>query len=508
MNTTTTTQQLLRKAKHSLLLIKNGLLATAGCLLVIGLLAADCAGDPDPDPDNIPGVTLQKGDVTVYLTLRNTTIRLTQQDDINFTDASDDALTLTMDTTDIKQEIEGFGAALTGSSAYLMKNMTDAARQKLLKDLFTDAGIDMKYMRLCIGTSDFSMDNYTYCDDCSPTDLSNFGIPDIDRRDLLPVLKEILALQPHMRLLSSPWSAPAWMKDNNDLYGGYFKTDQAVYNALAQYFVKYVQAFAAEGITIDAITLQNEPEHQINTYPTMFMARGQQRDVVRDYLGPQFEAAGITTQIQIWDHNFDAYQYPLTILNDANAKRYVGGVAWHGYGGRPSLIARITSAHPDVPIYFTEQSGGGWNTDDPIGNMLYYMKDFIVPTINQGSRNFLMWNLALDASGGPKVEGLGGCADCRGVVTISGNGYSRNEEYYLLGHFSKFVKTGAYRIGYTLSSTKPNNMDFSTFLNPDGSKVIVAFNQSGAARTFTVRTGDKSFSYTLSDQSAVSLIYK
>jgi glucosylceramidase len=469
------------------------------------LVFTNCSGDNSGNNDN---AEIRDNAVAVYLTVRHTNTRLTQQNGVSFSDVSAGGLTVTLDTADLKQEIEGFGAALTGSSAYLMKNMTAAAREKLLKDLFTDEGIDMKYMRLCIGTSDFSMGNYTYCDDCTPTDLSGFDIPEIDRRDLLPVLKEILALQPHMRLLGSPWTAPAWMKTNNALYGGYFKTDPAVYNALAQYFVKYVQAYAAEGITIDAITLQNEPWYETGGYATMKMEPVQQRDVVRDYLGPQLEAAGIATQIQIWDHNFGEVIYPLTVLEDAEAKKYVDGVAFHGYSGSPANLDQLIAAHPDMPIYFTEQSGGGWNTDDPTGNMLYYMKDFIIPTINHGSRNFLMWNLALDLNAGPKVAGLGGCGDCRGVVTVQGNSYRINEEYYLLGHFSKFVKAGAHRIGYTLSAGKPSNVDFSTFLNPDGSKVVVAINQSGAAQTFSVRTGGRSFTYTLTDQSSVSLIYK
>ncbi|MDR3350662.1 MAG: glucan endo-1,6-beta-glucosidase [Prevotellaceae bacterium] len=486
--------------------LKNCRLLTVACLLATALcfLATACSENKKGGGDD----TENGHDVSVYLTVRHSNIRLTEQNGISFSDAPASGLTVTLDTADVKQEIEGFGAALTGSSACLMKNMTGAARQKLLKDLFTEEGIDMKYMRLCIGTSDFSLGNYTYCDDCSPTDLSHFGIPELDRRDLLPVLKEILALQPHMRLLGSPWTAPAWMKTNNALYGGYFKTDPAVYNALAQYFVKYVQAYAAEGITIDAITLQNEPWHEINTYATMKMEPNQQRDVVRDYLGPQFEAEGIATQIQIWDHNFGEVQYPLAVLADADARKYVDGVAFHGYSGSPANLDQLIAEYPGMPIYFTEQSGGGWNTDDPVGNMLYYMKDFIIPTINRGSRNFLMWNLALDLNAGPKVEGLGGCGDCRGVVTIQGNSYRVNEEYYLLGHFSKFVKAGAHRIGYTLSAARPDNVDFSTFLNPDGSKVVVAVNQSGAAQTFTVRTGNKLFSYTLSDQSSVTLITK
>ncbi|MDR0688124.1 MAG: glucan endo-1,6-beta-glucosidase, partial [Prevotellaceae bacterium] len=200
--------------------------------------------------------------------------------------------------------------------------------------------------------------------------------------------------------------------------------------------------------------------------------------------------------------------YPLTVLEDAEAKKYVDGVAFHGYSGSPANLDQLIAEHPDMPIYFTEQSGGGWNTDDPTGNMLYYMKDFIIPTVNRGSRNFLMWNLALDLNAGPKVDGLGGCGNCRGVVTIQGNSYRVNEEYYLLGHFSKFVKAGAHRIGHALAGSKPSNVDFSTFLNPDGSRVVVAVNQSGAALALAVSDGSRRFAYTLPDQSAVSLVYK
>lgn len=474
-------------------------------ILFITVLALSCSSsDPDnPGTDPNPGTTDKT--IDVYITNRTSGQKLEKQGSIAFSkDISN--LTIRLDTTGVQQEIEGFGAALTGSSAYLIKNMDAAGRADLLKKLFTDDGIAIKYLRLCIGSSDFSMGNYTYCDE---NDISKFAIPEVDKRDLLPVLKEILALNKNIKLMGSPWTAPAWMKNNNNLYGGSLK-GETIYNDFAEYFVKYINAYKTEGINIDAISIQNEPRHAINTYPTMYMEWDEQNKIIRDYLGPKFKAAGLTTKILIWDHNFDGVDYPINILNDSETRKYVAGSAFHGYGGTPANLNSLISQYPSIPIYFSEQSGGGWNTDDPIGNMLYYMKEMLMPTINQGSKNFLMWNLALNTQNGPVTTTSGGCQNCRGVVTVKDDNktYSINEEYYLLGHFSKFIKEGAHRVSNSIVGTLPTNMVVSTFLNPDGSKVAVVLNQSGLKQDFTVRTGDRRFTYSLSDQSVVTFVYK
>lgn len=462
-----------------------------------------CSSGSD-EPDQGGGTPTADKSVVVYITNRNSGQRLTKQTSLDFSiDIAN--MVIRLDTTDVKQEIEGFGAALTGSSAYLIKSMDADKRATLLKDLFTDQGIDLKYLRLTIGSSDFSIGNYTYCD---AADISKFAIPDVDKRDLLPILKEILALNNNIKLMSTPWTAPAWMKANNNLYGGSLK-GESVYSDFAEYFVKYVNAFKQEGITIDAISLQNEPHHQINTYPTMYMEWDEQNKIIKNYLGPKFKAANISTKILIWDHNFDGVDYPINILNDAETRKYVSGAAFHGYGGTPANLDRLTAAYPDVSIYFTEQSGGGWNTDDPIGNMLYYMKAMLMPTINKGSKNFLMWNLALNSSSGPVTVAGGGCENCRGVVTIkNASTYSVNEEYYLLGHFSKFIKAGAHRINYSLTGTKPSNMEISTFMNPDKSKVVVVLNQTGSKQKFSVSSSNRRFTYELADQSVATFVYK
>jgi glucosylceramidase len=191
--------------------------------------------------------------------------------------------------------------------------MSAQNRKKLLDDLFDpEKGIGINYLRITIGSSDFSIGTYSYCD--SP-DINKFDIPEIDRNELLPVLKEILEINPTMKILASPWSAPAWMKSNNSMYGGSLRGEE-VYNDFAEYFVRYVQVFEQEGIHIDALTIQNEPMYETGGYPTMKMLWQEQNKIIRDYLGPKFIANGIQTKIIIWDHNFDMSYYPINILND------------------------------------------------------------------------------------------------------------------------------------------------------------------------------------------------
>jgi glucosylceramidase len=293
------------------------------------------------------------------------------------------------------------------------------------------------------------------------------------------------------------------MKENNSMNGGSLK-DSTVYEAFAEYFVKYVKAFQAEGITIDAITIQNEPMYETSGYPTMKMEWQEQNKIIRDYLGPKFLANGIQTKIVIWDHNFDMSYYPMNILNDQVTRKYVAGTGWHGYGGTADAIDDVQKKNPDKDVYFTEQSGGGWNTDTRMGNMFYYMKDFLMATVNRGSKNFLMWNLALNSDNGPKTSTTGGCQNCRGVVTIRDDGsYLRNEEYYLIGHFSKNVRLDAKRVKYTCYDL-PSGMTVSAFLNEDGSKVVVILNRSGSRQNYNIRCGNNKFVYNQPNESVVT----
>jgi len=311
-------------------------------LLWVFIFSTGCkhSGD-EPVPTPTPQDSV--GDVSVWLTTGNESCLLKKMAPINFSrDFAD--FTIVIDTTTTYQYIDGFGAALTGSSAHLIHQMSAQNRKKLLDDLFDpEKGIGINYLRITIGSSDFSIGTYSYCD--SP-DINKFDIPEIDRNELLPVLKEILEINPSMKILASPWSAPAWMKSNNSMYGGSLKGEE-VYNDFAEYFVRYVQVFEQEGIHIDALTIQNEPMHETGGYPTMKMLWQEQNKIIRDYLGPKFIANGIQTKIVIWDHNFDMSYYPINILNDPVTRQYVNGTGWHGYGGNASAIDQVTALYPD-----------------------------------------------------------------------------------------------------------------------------------------------------------------
>lgn len=451
--------------------------------------------NPDPNPQQIDTI----GDVSAWLTTDNEVHLLDRLSSIDFSKEIGD-FTIVLDTASSYQYIDGFGAALTGSSAYLINQLNSADRNRLLSDLFDPVkGIGLNYLRITIGSSDFSLGTYSYCDH---PDINAFEIPERDKTDLIPVLRQILTINPGIKILASPWSAPAWMKANNSMNGGSLKGSE-VYNDFAEYFVKYIKAFQHEGITIDAITLQNEPMHETNGYPTMKMLWSEQNIIIRDYLGPKFVANSLTTKIIIWDHNFDMSYYPVNILNDPITRQYVAGTGWHGYGGTASAIDAVQAKHPDKDVYFTEQSGGGWNTDTRMGNMFWYMKEFLMASVNRGSKNFLMWNLALNENNGPTTT-TGGCQNCRGVVTIKTDGtYIRNEEYYLLGHFSKFVRLGAVRIKNS-STNWPGGITISTFMNVDGSKVVVIMNRSGSKQKYNLRCGSRKFIYEQYNESVIS----
>jgi glucosylceramidase len=455
--------------------------------------------DPVTPPDIEPVTIDTTKSVRVWLTTGNEAYKLEQRNSLEFSREFGD-FTIQIDTTTTYQRMDGFGAALTGSSAFLLKNLPAHQRDSILRDLFDpQKGIGINYLRLTIGSSDFNIGIYSYADGGT---IESFAIPERDRIDLLPVLKEILAINPTIKILASPWSAPAWMKKNNSMLGGSLRGPE-VYADFAEYFVRYVKAFAAEGITIDAITLQNEPMHQTNGYPTMLMEWTEQNEIIRDYLGPAFKANNLSTKIIIWDHNFDMSYYPMNILNDPVTRTFVDGTGWHGYGGNASAIDRVQEAHPDKNVYFTEQSGGGWNTDTPMGNMFYYMREFLMASVNRGSKNFIMWNLALNPDHGPTTTS-GGCQNCRGVITIRPDGsYLRNEEYFLIGHFSKFVRLNAVRVEN--STTNPvGGVTVSSFMNTDGSKVVVVMNRSGNKLKYAVRCGDRKFAYEQYNESVVT----
>ncbi|NDV78597.1 glycoside hydrolase family 30 beta sandwich domain-containing protein [Dysgonomonas sp. 511] len=456
------------------------------------------------DEDKEQGST-EGNDVRMWLTTQSKVYMLKEQPIEYSNDITD--LVVRLEPSVTHQTIDGFGGGLTGSSAYLLKQMSTEARAKALKDLFDPKeGAGLESLRLCIGASDFSMDLYTYCD---KEGIENFAIPEIDKRDLLPVLKEILTINQNIKLIASPWSPPAWMKSSGKLNHGTLKGAE-VYDDYATYFVKYIQAMKAEGITIDAITLQNEADFESGVHPSMKMSWEEQAEIIGKHLGPKFRENGITTKILILDHNFDIYDYAINVLGDPVASQYIHGTAFHGYAGKPSAINAVKTAFPDKSIYETELSGGGWNTGSEMETMFYYLTDFLVPCIQNGSSNYMMFNIALNSQHGPVTPGGVFCEDCRGIVTIDGDTYKRELEYYLLGHFAKVCRSGAKMIGTSFTGTLPDGATATAFSNPDGSRGLVIVNQSGNNINLTVKdqTTGKRFVYTVPNAAVASFLLK
>jgi glucosylceramidase len=385
---------------------------------------------------------------------------------------------ITIDPATTFQEIEGFGASLTDSSAWLIYVFLNASeRQAVLTDLFDpDDGIGLSYLRQPIGASDFRRAEYTYDDRPSgQTDynLNYFSIA-YDENYIIPTLEQILSINPNVKIMGSPWSPPAWMKTSGQIGWGNLKSD--VYPTYANYFVKFIQAYAAHGISIDAVTLQNEPYYEPGSYAGCRMEPDDQIKLVKE-MGPAFANNNISTKILVWDHNWDNTDFSLSVLADSTARAYIDGVAWHHYGGNVSAQTTVHNAYPDKSTYFTEGSDGTWN-DGGFDADLIRNGIFVVDTIRNWARTIVKWNLALDQNNGPKIAG--GCDTCYGVVTInrSSRQVTPRPHYYALGHASKFLRPGAVRI-----ACADGNIRTVAFKNTDGSLVLYAVNSNTSGDT-------------------------
>ena len=490
----------LRPSRLTVCLAAARSLGVAPALLV--MLACGHGGATDPGGGIVPPPPT--GDaVDVWMTTSNGAKLLSRESDVHLTTATPPpGTTITVDDATQYQEMVGFGAAMTDASAWLIETkMTAAQRDGLMKELFgRDPGLGLSFMRLTIGASDFSMHDYSFDDmpagQTDPT-LARFSI-DSNRPYFLPAVKQAYAINPQLRIMASPWSAPGWMKTTGSLIKGTLTPEG--YPALAEYLRRYVRAYEAEGIPIFALTVQNEPHFEPENYPGMALNPAQRAQFLRDNLGPVFARDGLTTKILDWDHNWDQPESPLAVLGDAAARPYVAGVAWHCYGGNVSSQNVVHDAYPDKETYFTECSGGNWS---PVfgENLKFFIGTLIIGSTRNWAKGVLFWNLALDETYGPH---LGGCADCRGVVTIGSTSGSvtRNVEYYALAHASKFVRPGAHRIS---SPADVESVQSVAFKNADdGSKVLIVLNTAPLDRTVVVKWNNQSFNFVVPAGAAVT----
>ena len=398
------------------------------------------------------------------------------------------------------QQIEGFGYTLTGGSAYLLHQMPVQNRLAILKELFGKGPNDLNvnYLRISIGASDLDATVFSYDDlqegEVDP-DLIKMTIAK-DQEFLIPILKEIQSIQPNLKLIASPWSPPVWMKDNGKSKGGHLLSKY--YETYAQYFVKYIQLMRAEGLQINAVTIQNEPEHGGNN-PSMLMTAVEQNTFIKNHLGPAFKKQGLQTEIVIWDHNADNPNYPIQILNDSVTKSFISASAFHLYLGHESALSKLHQAHPDKKIYFTEQWTGAKGSF--AGDFMWHMEHIVIGTMTNWSSMVLEWNLANDPTYGPHTPG--GCTECLGALTIDGSDLKRNVSFYIIGQVAPFIPAGSARI-----QTKSSNAQIKSigFKRPDGKKVLVALN-TGKETVFTIDFEQKKYNFTLPEKSASTIVW-
>lgn len=399
------------------------------------------------------------------------------------------------------QKMDGFGASFTDASAYLVYRILDeASRREVMTKLFDPSeGIGISFLRQPMGATDYTTEIYSY-DDMpegeEDFELKHFSI-DHDREYVIPAVLEALRINPAIKVMASPWSPPGWMKTSDHMVTGKLRPE--CYGVYAQYFVKFVRAYEAAGIPIYAVSIQNEPGYEPKEYPGMILTPQEEAEFIRDHLGPAFAAAGITAKILCYDHNWDVPQHPVGILSDPEAARYVAGVAWHVYGGEHEAMSQVKEAYPDKEAWFTEASGGSWIP--PFRTAFLDQMKHVVRTTRNWSKSVVWWNLALDEHNGPTVLSN---STCRGLVQINqASGAVKYElDYFTMGHISKFVVPGAFRIE---STTYQDELESTAFLNPDGQAVLILSNRTEEEQAVEIDTGNGYISLSLPDGAAATV---
>ena len=493
-------------------------------VLFIGIAAAllSCntpVDNPKDDPTNEP--TPQR-DVMTYVTTADGTMGFVAigKDYAEGLNMSPER-TLKLNPNVRYQEFDGFGAAITGAAAFNLMQMPAERRQKLLVETFSpEKGMGYGYVRVPIGGSDFNSRNdydYTCCD---TKGIENFALTTDELDYIIPVLKEILAINPGLKVMGTPWSCPIWMKVDdirskapytgaNKWVGGYLNPDY--YQDYAMYFVKWIKAFEAAGINITSVTPQNEPLNWGNSM-SLYMPWDQERDFIKLALGPVFKREGINAKIICFDHNYnydgkkDQLQYPIKIYADPEASQYIDGAAYHSYGGSPTELDNIHKQAPEKNLYFTEQSIGTWNYQSFGQSLMSEMKNTCIGTVTRWCKAVIVWNFMLDENGGPH-GGPGACATCYGAVDISSKDFitlNKRSHYYVIGHLSKALKAGSTRIA--TSGYMPTGLSAVASENPDGTYGLVLFNENAEGLTFIIEHNGKHFETKLPAESITSCI--
>lgn len=492
--------------------------------------------------------------IQVWLSTADQRLLMAREPDVVSDDDAAAAADVTIDLEHTYQTMVGFGAALTDSSAWLIQNeLGSRQRAALLRDLFgPPPGLNFSLVRLTIGSSDFSLKHYTL-DDLPPgqvdPQLQHFNLA-VDQVNVIPLMREILATNPKLDIIASPWSAPAWMKTSANLISGTLLEEYEP--TYAAYLVRYVDTMRSYGIPIFALTIENEPAFEPLTYPGMLLSTAARARIIGKYLGPMLASEKPRPVILGWDHNWDEPDQPLSLLADPEVSRYMAGIAWHCYRGSPSAQTQVHRAFPDKDVYLTECSSGDWASIRK-DRLLWYSRDVVMAALKNWARGVVYWNLALDQQHGPRA---GGCDACTGIVTIDtptdgvvtaahgaakepdgvlasgdhddtvgaalkvvdevlqdtiGSGspsakVHRNVEYYAFAHFSRFVLPGAVRVKSTAANKGIDNVAFQNADN--GSVVLVVVNGNAQEHPLSVKQGAIRFQYTLPAYSMATFVWQ
>jgi glucosylceramidase len=491
----------------------RGLVLTAVSVITVAALTVSGAATS-------PAVESSRVTARIWLTTVDRSQLMREQVPVAFHRGSSTLPTIVVDPEQTYQRVDGFGASVTDSSAEVLYRLSPAAREDTLRALFDpERGIGVSFLRQPVGSSDFTAEasHYTYDDvPAGETDfaLRRFSIAH-DQARILPLLRRARQLNPALKIMATPWSPPAWMKTTGTLVGGRLKDDPAIYDAYARYLVAFVRAYAAAGVPVNYLSVQNEPQNRHpNGYPGADLPVRQEVRVI-EALGPLLRKASPGTKILAYDHNWATHpgdigstppgespetDYPYQILAGPAAK-WVAGTAYHCYSGDSSAQTALHDAHPDKGIWFTECSGSHGPADPPAqffrDTLVWHARNVAIGTTRNWARSAVNWNIALDSTGGPHN---GGCDTCTALVTLQPDGsVTANAEYYTIGHLSKFVRPGAVRVASTSFGTTGWNgqiMDVA-FRNPDGSTALVVHNENDDPRSFAVAVGENVFEYTL-----------
>ncbi len=481
-------------------------------LLLASLLFGACGSAHEGEPETLPEPT-PAGDVSIYVTTANLSHDLARQAVDFGTSSNMSPNTIRLDPAQRYQTMDGFGTAVTGSASYNLMQMDAADRKKFLTETFSETeGYGHSYVRVAIGCSDFSLSEYSLCD---LPGMENFALQSEELDYVIPVLKEILAINPSIKVMGSPWTPPQWMKVNNltDMQPFHSWTSGHLnplhYEDYGLYFVKWIQAMEAHGIPIYSITPQNEPLNRGNS-ASLFMGWDEQQAFIKTGLAPQMRAAGLETKVYVFDHNYnydnmaEQTDYPIKVYQDPEVADFVAGAAYHNYGGNRQELLDIQQQRPDKELVFTETSIGTWNDGRNLAvRLMEDMEEVALGTVNNWSRGVIVWNLMLDDNRGPNRDG--GCQTCYGAVDIESADYKtikRNSHYYIVSHLSSVVKPGATRIG--TSGYTASGVTYAAFENTDGTFATVLLNNTNEAKRIAIDDGTKHFTYEVPAKSVVS----